>query len=57
MNQVDMSAKAVTARLKRISQLRRLYLSLQKARLPEEHYVKMPEQESKTLPGQIRNPN
>lgn len=29
---VDMSAKAVTARLKRVSQLRRLCLSLAKAR-------------------------
>lgn len=36
MKQVDMSAKAVTARLKRVSQLRRLCLSLQKAKLPEE---------------------
>ena len=34
MRQVDMSAKAVTARLKRVSQLRRLCLSLQKAKLP-----------------------
>ena len=31
---VDMSAHAVTTRLKRISQLRRLALSLQKAKLP-----------------------
>jgi len=34
MKQVDMSAKAVTARLKRVSQLRRLGLSLQKAKFP-----------------------
>ena len=33
MRQVDMSAKAVTARLRRISQLRRLALSLRKAKL------------------------
>lgn len=33
MKQVDMSAKAVTARLKRVAQLRRLCLSLQKAKL------------------------
>jgi len=33
MKQVDMSAKAVTARLKRVSQLRRLGLSLQKAKI------------------------
>jgi hypothetical protein len=36
MKRVDMSAKAVTARLKRVSQLRRLCLSLQKAKLPAE---------------------
>jgi len=34
MEPVDMSAKAVTARLKRMAQLRRLSLSLQKAKLP-----------------------
>ena len=34
MKEVDMSAKAVTARLKRVSQLRRLCLSLQEAKLP-----------------------
>lgn len=33
MKQVDMSDKAVTARLKRVAQLRRLGLSLQKAKL------------------------
>jgi hypothetical protein len=33
MKQVDMSDKAVTARLKRAAQLRRLGLSLQKAKL------------------------
>lgn len=31
MRQVDMSAEAVTARLKQVSQLRRLCLSLRKA--------------------------
>jgi hypothetical protein len=36
MKKVDMSAKAVTARLKLISELRRLCLSLQKAKLPTE---------------------
>jgi hypothetical protein len=35
MKQVDMSDKAVTARLKRVAQLRRLGLSLQRAKLPE----------------------
>jgi hypothetical protein len=34
MKQVDMSAKAVTARLKRVAQLRRLGLSLGKAKFP-----------------------
>jgi hypothetical protein len=33
MKNVDMSPKAVTARLRQISQLRRLALSLRKARL------------------------
>jgi len=37
MPKVDMSAQAVTTRLKRVSQLRRLGLSLQKAKLrPDE---------------------
>jgi len=36
MKPVDMSDKAVSARLKRVSQLRRLCLSLQKAKLPVE---------------------
>jgi hypothetical protein len=36
MKKVDMSAHAVTARLKRVAQLRRLGLSLQKAKLHTE---------------------
>jgi hypothetical protein len=36
MRKVDMSSSAVTARLKRVAQLRRLCLSLQKAKLPSE---------------------
>ncbi len=36
MIKVDMSAKAVTTRLKRVSQLRRLGLSLQKAKIKRE---------------------
>lgn len=36
MKQVDMSDKAVSDRLKRVSQLRRLCLSLQRAKLPIE---------------------
>jgi hypothetical protein len=42
MKQVDMSARAVTARLKLVAQLRRLGLSLQKAKFPsKENNVKM----------------
>ena len=33
MDKIDMSAKAVTARLKRVAQLRRLGLSLQQAKI------------------------
>ncbi|MBC8028684.1 MAG: hypothetical protein H7Z16_01115 [Pyrinomonadaceae bacterium] len=44
MNKVDMSASAVTARLKRVSQLRRLCLSLKKAKLPPEGAAKTTEQ-------------
>lgn len=36
MPKVDMSAKAVTTRLKRVAQLRRLGLSLQNARIKED---------------------
>lgn len=36
MPKVDMSAKAVATRLKRVAQLRRLGLSLQQAKLPPE---------------------
>jgi hypothetical protein len=43
MNKVDMSASAVTARLKRVSQLRRLCLSLKKAKLPPEADTKTTE--------------
>lgn len=38
MPKVDMSADAVTVRLKRVSQLRRLGLSLQKAKIKREDY-------------------
>lgn len=34
MLEVDMSAEAITTRLKRVAQLRRLALSLRKAKLP-----------------------
>lgn len=36
MQKTDMSAKAVTARLKRVSQLRRLGLAVQKATIKED---------------------
>lgn len=49
MKQVDMSARAVTARLKRVAQLRRLCLSLQKAKLPaKEDIAKKREQETES---------
>lgn len=35
MHKVDMSAEAVTTRLKRVSQLRRLGLSLKKAKIKQ----------------------
>jgi hypothetical protein len=47
MPKVDMSAAAVTTRLKRLSQLRRLGLSLQKAKLPQE--------ESRVKPSEWRS--
>ena len=40
MQKTDMSAKAVTTRLKRVSQLRRLGLALQKARIKEDPKTK-----------------
>src|ERR1044072_595015 len=53
MKQVDMSAKAVTARLRQVSQLRRLCLSLQKAKLrtTEGHTSKTNTLQAETLPG------
>lgn len=35
MRPVDMSSKAIDARLRRVAQLRRLCLSLQKVKLPQ----------------------
>jgi hypothetical protein len=40
MRQIDMSAEAVTARLKLVSQLRRLCLSLGKAKIRTQPLVK-----------------
>jgi hypothetical protein len=54
MKQVDMSDKAVTARLKRVAQLRRLGLSLQKAKLHSRDNAKTrtPRNESTPPPRQ-----
>lgn len=55
MKQVDMSAKAVTARLKLVSELRRLSLSLQKAKLPAETpSAKTTERESESSQSETR---
>jgi len=43
MRQIDMSAEAVTARLKLVSQLRRLCLSLGKAKIRTQAPVKTPD--------------
>jgi hypothetical protein len=52
MKQVDMSAKAVTARLKLVSELRRLCLSLRKAKLPtQEASGKRTERSESHQPG------
>jgi hypothetical protein len=57
MKQVDMSAKAVTARLKRVAQLRRLCLSLQKASLPpEEQRTKTRRRQTKSSQVDTRKP-
>lgn len=58
MKQVDMSAKAVTARLKGVAQLRRLGLSLQKAKFPsEENNAKTTsEQDNKSSQPDMRKP-
>jgi len=39
MAQVNMSSKAIDARLRRVAQLRRLCLSLQKVKLPKDSEV------------------
>lgn len=56
MKQVDMSATAVTARLKRVAQLRRLCLSLQKAKLPPgESKVKINDRHGEALKPKRRS--
>jgi len=52
---VDMSASAVTARLKRVEQLRRLCLSLQRAKLPAQgDEVKTSEQRGEASTSEMR---
>jgi hypothetical protein len=53
---VDMSAKAVTTRLKRASQLRRLCLSLAKARPVGHEAVEKPSARPETPPTPPRRP-
>jgi hypothetical protein len=49
MSKVDMSPAAIATRLKRVSQLRRLGLSLQKARIkPNERVVPSPKEAKPT---------
>lgn len=56
MTKVDMSAQAVTARLKRIEQLRRLCLSLGKTTFPSDKKVsdKSPAQAKKKEDSQAK---
>jgi hypothetical protein len=49
MRQIDMSAKAVTARLKLVSQLRRLCLSLATAKIRTQPLPKLPDVKSLKL--------
>ena len=51
MQNTDMSAKAVTSRLKRVSQLRRLGLALQKARI-----IETPQTDKKDREGTFNPP-
>jgi hypothetical protein len=55
MRQIDMSAEAVTARLKLASQLRRLCLSLGTAKIKTQHPVAI-EQRTKIQPTQETAP-
>lgn len=56
MKQVDMSDQAVTARLRRVSQLRRLCLSLQKAKLPAVATTESKKQGDQSSSGPAQNP-
>jgi hypothetical protein len=54
MPKVDMSAKAVTTRLKRVAQLRRLGLSLQNAKIKEDKSVEEKRNPASPKLGQVQ---
>lgn len=56
MQKTDMSARAVTTRLKRVSQLRRLGLALQKARIKEDPKTKQTNREATLSPSRSGKP-
>ena len=56
MQKTDMSAKAVTTRLKRVSQLRRLGLALQKARIKEDPKINKKDREGTLSPSHSVKP-
>jgi hypothetical protein len=56
MHKTDMSAKAVTTRLKRVSQLRRLGLSLQKARIKEDPKINKSHREGALVSSDASKP-
>jgi hypothetical protein len=56
MQKTDMSAKAVTTRLKRVSQLRRLALALQKARIKEVPKTEKTDREGTLSPSHTDKP-
>jgi phytoene/squalene synthetase len=56
MQKTDMSAKAVTTRLKRVSQLRRLGLALQQSRIKEDPKTDRRDRESTFSPARSLKP-
>lgn len=56
MLKTDMSAKAVTTRLKRVSQLRRLGLALQKATIKEDPKPKKTDRQTTLGPSHSGKP-
>ena len=52
MHKIDMSAKAITARLKRVAQLRRLGLSLQQAKIKDPKIVERNPATQNTSPSE-----